>query len=442
MVIYLVLEIAVRELYGHLLLAVLAASKGHQVVIGTNNDLWLYKRMKLLPPGAYVVKNMNIPSQSEQIYRNFLNDGFDIYCHEAEASILWSDFEVFLKEYCIKSDQFFPFKGVFCWGERDYIEYTKMFSGNSDVFHITGSPRVDLWSSKFLKFWERDYTEALKPYVLYISNNSWAVGKRHWTKFLAIQRDLELLNSEENERNLYKAIHKDILMVENAVFSLRELSRKNKNVNFIIRPHPMDNEVNWRDAVGEYENIHVIYKDSITAWITGATALIHNSCTSAIEAVIHGVPVISYVPAEISDVLGIANKCGVKVYNHNELDYAVTDALTNSDEINNADDSNTLLTKLVSIDQKLASLKIVEAIEKGSNEIIHNNINITGFMAIAMAKQSKTLMDKFRKIDLIHQKNMEFDKTEVRGAVKKFSKILGVPCPKIRFASNTTMLIG
>ena len=76
------------------------------------------------------------------------------------------------------------------------------------------------------------------------------------------------------------------------------------------------------------------------------------------------------------------------------------------------------------------------------SEIIHNNINITGFMAIAMAKQSKSLMDKFRRIDLIHQKNMEFDKTEVRGAVKKFSKILGVPCPKIRFASNTTMLIG
>lgn len=442
MVIYLVLEIAVRELYGHLLLALFAASKGHQVVIATSNDLWLYKRMRLLPPGAYVIKNMNIPSQSEQMYHSFLKDGFDIYCHEAEASILWSDFEVFLKEYCITPDQFFPFKGVFCWGERDYMEYTKMFSSYRDVFHLTGSPRVDLWSPKLLKFWERDYIEALKPYVLYVSNNSWAVGKRHWTKFLAIQRDLELLKSEENERNLYKAIQKDILMVENAVFSLRELARKNKNVNFIIRPHPMDNEVHWRDAVGEYENIHVIYKDSITAWIAGATALIHNSCTSAIEAVIQGVPVISYVPNEISDVLGIANKCGIKVYNHKELDSAVRDAIIESDEIKNAGDSNALLTTLVSIDQKLASLKIVEEIEKGSKELVQDRINASGFMAIAMTKQSKSLMDKFRRIDRVHQKNMEFDRAEVREAVENLSKILGVPCPKIRFASNTTMLIG
>ncbi len=73
---------------------------------------------------------------------------------------------------------------------------------------------------------------------------------------------------------------------------------------------------------------------------------------------------------------------------------------------------------------------------------MHNKINMGGFMAIAMAKQSKSLMDKFRRIDLIHQKNMEFDKTEVREAVKNLSKILGVPCPKIRFISNTTMLIG
>lgn len=442
MVIYLVLEIAVRELYGHLLLAVLAASRGHQVLIATNNDLWLYKRMKLLPPGAYVIKNMNIPSQSEQMYRSFLEEGFDIYCHEAEASILWSDFDVFLKEYCIAPDQFFPFKGVFCWGERDYMEYTKMFSSNRDVFHITGSPRVDLWSPKLLKFWERDYIESLKPYVLYVSNNSWAVGKRHWTKFLAIQRDLELLKSEENERNLYKAIQKDILMVENAVFSLRELARKNKNVNFIIRPHPMDNEIHWRDAVGEYDNIHVIYKDSITAWIAGATALIHNSCTSALEAVIQGVPVISYVPTEISDVLGIANKCGVKVYNHKGLDSAVIDALTESDESKKADDSNALLTPLVSIDQKLASLKIVEEIEKGSKAIAPDKINASGFMAITMAKQSKSLIDKFRGIDMTNQKNMEFDNAEVRAAVKNLSRILGIRCPKIRFVSNTTIVIG
>ena len=231
-------------------------------------------------------------------------------------------------------------------------------------------------------------------------------------------------------------------MVENVVFSLRELARKNKNVNFIIRPHPMDNEIHWRDAVGEYENIQVIYKDSITAWIAGATALIHNSCTSAIEAVIQGVPVISYVPTEISDVLGIANKCGVKVFNHKELDSAVTDALTESDEIKKADDSNALLTSLVSIDQKLASLKIVEEIEKGSKAMVEDRINAFGFVAIAMTKQSKSLLDKFRRIDRINQKNMEFDKTEVREAVKNLSKIFGIPCPKIRFASNTTMLIG
>lgn len=442
MVIYIVLEIAVRELPGNLLLATLAASKGHQVFIGTSNDLWLYKRLKILPVGAYIVKNMNMPAFSEKLYSNFKEDGFDIYCHEAEPSILWSDFQTFLEDHSINCNQALPFKGVFCWGERDYKGYSKLFENQKDVFAITGSPRVDLWSPRLKEFWERDYINSLKPYVLYVSNNSWTVGKRHWSKYLEIQRNLELVTSVEHERNLYDIIKKDILMVESAVFSLRELALKYPNINFIIRPHPMDNETYWNDAIGEYENIKVIYKESITPWIAGATALIHNSCTSAIEAAIQGIPVISYVPSETSDILGIANKCGIKVSNHAELDEAVKYILENNSDIKQSNSNTKLLEPLISIGDKLSSIRIIEEIEKKSMPLKGNKLSGTAFVFIYLIKQTKSFIDKFRDVDLSNQKNMEFNKKEVEDSVEKFSTIFDVPCPKIRFASNTTVLIG
>lgn len=435
------MEIAVRELSGHLLLATLAASRGHQVLIGTSNDFELYKRMKLLPPGAYVVKNMNIPLRSEEMYNSFINQGFDLYCHEVEPSILWSNFETFLKEYCITADQVLPFKGVFCWGERDHREYTKLFNRKHDIFHITGSPRADLWSPKLNEFWQRDYIQTMKPYVLFASNNSWAVGKRHWSKFLAIQRELELLNNEENEKNLYKALQKDILMVETVVFSLREIASKYNELNFIIRPHPMDNVDYWADVVGEYDNIHVIYKESISPWIAGATVLIHNSCTSAVEAAVQGVPVISYVPSEMSDVLDIANNCGIRVNNHQKLISAVQHILNENSEHQMSHDSHALLDPLLAIDNELASLKIIRVIEKSSASLAPNKIEDYRFLAITMLRQAKTVYDKARKIDMSN-KNQEFDKAEVKKNVKNISNLLGVSCPKVRFALNTTVLIG
>lgn len=441
MIIYLVLEIAVRELSSHLLFSVLAASRGHQVLIGPTNDIWLYKRLKLLPPGALMVKNMNVPLRSQNMYASFIKDGFDMYCHEAEPAILWSDFEVFLKAYCLTSDQYLPFKGVFCWGERDYTEYTKLFSDKKDIFHITGSPRIDLWSPNLRAFWQRDYLEALQPYILFVSNNSWVVGKRHWSEFLAIQRDLELTETDESERELYKTIQKDMIMVEHAVFSLRDLAREHKEINFIVRPHPWDNEDYWRVALGEHENIKVIYRDNLSPWIAGATAIIHNSCTSAVEAAVQGIPVISYVPSEITDMSDIANNCGVRVKNHQELNSAVISVLAESKEQKKSEGLPPLLSPLLSTDHELASLKIIREIEKSSEAFGSNKIDGYSLLAITMARQSKSIIDKVRRIDLSYQ-NYKFNKKEVKETIKRMSDLLGVPCPKVRFVSDSTILIG
>ena len=59
MIIYIPLEISVRELQGHLLLSLVAVSQGHQILIASANDLWLYKRFNLLSKGVYLIKNIN-----------------------------------------------------------------------------------------------------------------------------------------------------------------------------------------------------------------------------------------------------------------------------------------------------------------------------------------------------------------------------------------------
>lgn len=441
MILYIANELTVRELSSHLLLSVIAASRGHQVLIGSINDILLCKRLNILPPGSLLVKNMNVPAVSKVTYDQFLNAGFELYCHEQEPAILLSDFDKFIDAYNITSDQFMPFKGVFCWGERDHAGYTKLFSNKREVFHPTGSPRVDLWRPELIALWQHDYVEKMKPYVLFVSNNGFAVGKRHWSEFIEIARNYEALKTEEIEKEYYLSVQKDILIVQSAIFSLRKLAAKYRDVNFIIRPHPLDNEHYWRAAVGQHENIHVIYQGTLTPWIAGAKAVIHNSCSSALEAAIQGVPVISYVPSELCDVLDIPNKLGTRVCNHQELAVAVERALTESDDKAMSSASHAVLDPLLAIDEELASQKIIELIEKSTEINKSNRITNATFLKISLVLRAKAVLDKARGIYLHDASNL-FDSNEVQGQISKISKILGIPEPKVRFVSNTTILIG
>lgn len=441
MILYIAIEVSTRELSSQLLLAMVAASRGHQVLLGSANDLLLSKRLNLLPPGPYLVKNMNIPAVSQRVYEMFLNSGFELYCHEQEPPILWSDFNAFLDESRIKFSQFMPFKGVFCWGERDHDEYTKVFSDRPNLFHVTGSPRVDLWRPELRTLWQRNYVQDMKPYVLYVSNNGFSVGKRHWTDWIEEARKLELVNSEKLESRYYQTVQKDVLMVKSAVFSLRELAAKHRDVNFIVRPHPLDNESYWRSALGKHENIHVIYRDSLTPWIAGAEAIIHNSCTSALEATMQGVPVISFVPSAICDVLDVPNKLGVRVISQQELASAVSQVL--GGDVNKAmsSESRAILRPLLAVDKELASTKIVKMIETLTKTNGSANISGLKFMKIRLALRTKALIDKARGVSS-HSAAHSFNKEEVRAQVCQLAKIIGIAEPNIGFVSNSTILIG
>ena len=170
MILYIPLEVYTREIKGHLLLASIAVSRGYQVLIGSPSDLWMYKRLNLLPRGNYLLKNMNIPSHSESQYKSYIEAGFDLYCHEQEPSIIYSQFEDFIEIMKIDTNQYLPFKAVFCWGERGKIGYQKIFPLNKNIFFNTGSPRSDLWSDKFLPLRSKNIKKSKRPYILFVLN--------------------------------------------------------------------------------------------------------------------------------------------------------------------------------------------------------------------------------------------------------------------------------
>lgn len=456
MIIYIPLEVPARELSGHLLLAMAAAKSGHQVLIANNSDIWLYKRLGLLKPGAYVFKNIRIPdySGSKDIrggvggswyHKHFVESGFDLYCHEQEPPILWDNFSRYVADADLHDSQIQPFKAVFCWGQRDKQAFAKFFNDN-EAFFDTGSPRSDLWSPRFRPLYEKKAAEHLKPYLLFVSNFM-LMGNEHPARLMQAHESIKPQDRYNAERNLLDYMQEDYSVAFSMVAAIRHLARKYPDVTIVVRPHPMESVDNWASLFSSVRNVHVTGNtDSISPWIAHASAIIQSGCTSAVEAVLQGRPLISYGPDRACSGLTIPNKLGLRIRSLNDLEEAIGEILTTGNAIQDQEDVEAILKPLVTIEDESAALKIVRIMESMSSfdaRLSKRDRQILGacrFLKDVLDSGKSRLSPKWKS-----PSDFGFGKRQicerVMFEISTISKITGLEVPSVDFYSRSGIFI-
>ena len=151
--IYIDVEISSRELDSSLLLAILAASKGHKVLISRLSEIILGFKSGILAPGIFHTTNLAPTEQKILRHQNIINNGSIITSIDEEGGLIDHGYDKFAKiRY---SDQTLEQSAaVFSWGSEDYEALKKIYNKHSNKIHITGSARADLWKSKFYEYWE------------------------------------------------------------------------------------------------------------------------------------------------------------------------------------------------------------------------------------------------------------------------------------------------
>jgi hypothetical protein len=66
--------------------------------------------------------------------------------------------------------------------------------------------------------------------------------------------------------------------------------------SIIVRPHPSEDHVAWKEAATGHANVRVISEKSVIPWLIASSVLIHNGCTTAVEAAVLGRPAIAFRP--------------------------------------------------------------------------------------------------------------------------------------------------
>jgi hypothetical protein len=92
----------------------------------------------------------------------------------------------------------------------------------------------------------------------------------------------------EGLRDHKQAVFEDFLRL------IPDLERAFPDYNIVVRPHPTENQEIYRNVAAQCHRVQVTNEGNVVPWLMATKAVIHNGCTTGVEAYTMDVPAISY----------------------------------------------------------------------------------------------------------------------------------------------------
>jgi surface carbohydrate biosynthesis protein len=320
--IYIKVEIKHRELESRLLLAMAAADRGHQVLLGSSNLTLDLVKKKKLKPGIIFEKSIAPTRKRINQLKAYKKNNCKITVIDEEGGFINNNFITeFLKERFSHQSVELTDK-VFTWGTRDYKKFVEYFGKFKNKFSPTGNPRIDFWRKEFNYYYKNQPLNQIKPkdnFILLASNFGAMLHERRIWQEINLLRDYKKFDIGRDEFLFYEYKAYQIRLAAKFVKVLRKISEKFRNLKIVIRPHPTESIKAWKSIIGHHKNIYVIQDGSIGKWIRKAKLVMHNSCTSGVESYIANVPTIAYRPLKSNFEFKFPNALSINIFDEQNL---------------------------------------------------------------------------------------------------------------------------
>jgi surface carbohydrate biosynthesis protein len=188
---------------------------------------------------------------------------------------------------------------LFLWGERQKQDL-QGFLSQVRSYHVTGNPRFDLLHPRFEKSWEARKLEILREHGDFVLFTSRFGSANHFRRTLdeTVDRRAALYTGDaaESAPERFRYLRR---LFENYMSVIGEMAARFPNSKFVVRPHPLEDPEVWKGHFKDTANVSVRDGGSVIPWLSAARCVVHNACTTGIEAYILGRPVIEYHPSAI-----------------------------------------------------------------------------------------------------------------------------------------------
>jgi len=291
-------EAQVRELDAKLLLACAAAERGFSVVLGSR--AFVHFAVASLPRGVYLAKSMR--KLSDKMFSILRALGHEIAAFDEEALVRFADPVYYTRRLSAKAMA--DVSVLMAWGEDDAAAL-RAYPGYTGVpIHVTGNPRMDLLRQELLPVFKPEADDLRRRFGDFVLVN---------TNFGAVNAFVPSLNvmlpggpggalrPGANALGFSDAFAAGLYAHKRALFESFErlvpaLCDAFPRHTIVVRPHPAEDHAPWQRAVAGRANGVVVHEHTVIPWLMAAQALLHNGCTTAVEAAVVGTPAVAYQP--------------------------------------------------------------------------------------------------------------------------------------------------
>jgi surface carbohydrate biosynthesis protein len=291
-------ENQVRELDPKLLLACVAAERGFSAVIGSRREMEF--NIDQFTNSIYLSKSMTV--RSLLFFRVARRFDVEIVTWDEEALVHLPPETYFSRRLDSRAIKYVSH--LFAWGEdnaRLWRQYSHLPEGIP--IHVTGNPRSDMLRPELRPFYQKDVEEFQARYADFILVNT------NFNHVNAFGPDMNLFKPTKNSdqeakfgraaRGMSREYAEGLRDHKQAVFNdfqrfIPRLAEAFPENAIVVRPHPTENHEVYRRIADRCERVYVTNEGNVVPWLVATKAVIHNGCTTGVEAYVTGTPAISY----------------------------------------------------------------------------------------------------------------------------------------------------
>jgi surface carbohydrate biosynthesis protein len=373
-------ELQVRELEPKLLLACVAARRGFSSVIGHRREMHFH--IPSFPRSIYLSKSTT--NASKKVFKNLERLGSKIVVWDEEALVA-------LPPKLYYRHRLSPLtigyvSHLFAWGEENAELWRQYPNLPGEIpIHITGNPRGDLLRPDLRAFYEKDAEELRQTYGEFILINT------NFNLINAFSPDMNLLMPSPNPNEglilsrrskslgLSREYAEGFTEYKRAILGdfeelIPELDKSFPEYTIVVRPHPVENQEVYHRIADKCKRVRVINKGNVVPWLLAAKALIHNGCTTGIEAYALGVPAVAYRVRGHEqydrDFHQLPNQLSHECFNFEELRATLEQILIGRLGIANGGERKALMNRhLAAQDGPLACERVIDVLENITEEM-------------------------------------------------------------------------
>jgi len=291
---YIPVEIKVRELPAKMLLAAEAAKRGFTVVIGRKAEIM--EIMAHVPPGIFLGSWAG--ENFAAAYTDLKAQGHVVAVMDEEGLVTFSD-DMYVR-FKLSDKTLEQIDLFFTWGEKQLSVLQKHCKPQSmPELVCSGNVRVDILRPEYRTMAQKQIDALRERFGRFILLNSSFGRGNHFKgseQYAREQWDKKIIQNEEDFAFFERCRTLQEKIIADYLKALPKIAQAFPDHRIIIRPHPSENFDTWRRATKGYDNIHVINEGAVHNWLLACDVLVHNFCTTALEAYIADIPSIAFRP--------------------------------------------------------------------------------------------------------------------------------------------------